>query len=144
MTHVQLSARVILIWGDAGVKFCVKLHHSFRGFPGINIKPLRGSNQVKWLINTAASVLWIKSRDHEAAADSIRTWHYQFMPAHGAFSQSVLLSKQLYILYSKISVKLTIKDCIRMCTVYLKVTGNRYVRGTFILIFASLFEVHHN
>jgi len=138
MTHMQFSARLILIWGDAGVKFCVILQHSFRGFPRINIKPLRGPNQVKWVINTAASVLWINSRDHEAAADSI-TWHYQVIPAHSAFSQLIRLSKQLYILYSKISVKVTIKDCIRMCTVYLKVTGIRYVTGTFILIFVSLF-----
>ena len=57
MSDIQLSAKVIFIWGDAGVKFCVMLHHSLRGFPGINIKPLRGPNQVKWLINIVASVL---------------------------------------------------------------------------------------
>jgi hypothetical protein len=98
MSDMQLSAKVILIWGDTGVKLYVILHHSFRGFPGINIK-LRGQYQVKWLIKIAASVLWIKSRDHEAAADSISTWHCQVIPEHSAFSQSVLLSKQLYILY---------------------------------------------
>jgi hypothetical protein len=72
MSGIQLSAKVIFL-GHTGAKFCVILHHSFRGFPGINIKPLRSPVQAKWLINIAASVLWIKPRDHEAAADSIRT-----------------------------------------------------------------------
>jgi len=36
------------------------------------------------------------------------------------------------------SVKVTIKDCIRICTVYFKVIGIRYVTGTFILIYCLI------